>query len=286
MAQPEPEPEPSAEPSAAEGAAAAEPCAEPPAFVPSEGFDGPREGYSFSTRDGQTGYWRDEPAKAVSFGAGGEERTYELSGEERAAKQAPAAEFLDFVVPDDAVPGTKLNLALPSGRMAEWFVPEGIEGGQHCRLPLPADEMGLTAMTRGVMAQEEGDDADDDAGSAKREEAERRREEKYLAMKREKELSGGYAVGDLVKSWQGDMATVRFIGKLEGKGEKVWMGVEWAEAGRGKNDGSVGEARYFSCAPGMGSFIDVKKREKFLDSRYNQYTDAIPAGVISSSTAG
>ena len=45
----------------------------------------------------------------------------------------------------------------------------------------------------------------DDAGSAKREEAERRREEKYLAMKREKELSGGYAVGDLVKSWQGDI---------------------------------------------------------------------------------
>ena len=77
---------------------------------------------------------------------------------------------------------------------------------------------------------------------------------------------------------------IRWLGPTE-FAAGTWVGIALDDP-VGKNDGSVGEARYFSCAPGMGSFIDVKKREKFLDSRYNQYTDAIPAGVISSSTAG
>ena len=252
-------------------------------FIAAASFDGPREGFTFSTRDGRTGYFRDDGpsvAKGVSFGAD-EAQEYELSEEERLAKQMEAMEFLDFVVPDGATPGTKLNLALPSGRMAEWYVPEGIEGGTQCRLPLPADEMGLTAMTRGVGEQADAQAAEDeDAGAELRRENERKREERYLAMKREKELSGGHAVGDMVKTWQGELGTIRYIGMLEGKGEKVWLGIEWAKLGRGKNDGSVGEKRYFTCGEGMGSFVDVKKQAKILDSRYNQYTDAILASVI------
>jgi hypothetical protein len=276
-----------AEPKAAAPAAAAAAPAAAAAdadFVAAPAFDGPREGFTFSTRDGRTGYFRDAgPAKGVTFGASAEAE-YELSEEERLAKQMEGMEFLDFVVPEDATPGTKLSLALPSGRMAEWYVPEGIEGGQQCRLPLPADEMGLTAMARGVGEQAAA--ADPDAGAELRQENERKREERYLAMKREKELSGGHALGDMVKTWQGEMGTIRYIGQLEGKGEKVWIGIEWAELGRGKNDGTVGDKRYFTCAEAMGSFVDVKKQAKILDSRYNQYTDAIPAGVIKAGSTG
>jgi len=277
-----------AEAAAAPAAAGAEEGAEPD-FIAADSFEGPREGFTFSTRDGRTGYFRDagpSVAKGVSFGAG-EAQEYELSEEERLAKQLEGMEFLDFVVPDNAAPGTKLNLVLPSGRMAEWCVPEGIEGGMQCRLPLPADEMGLTAMTRGAGEQADAQAAqDEDAGAELRRENERKREERYLAMKREKELSGGHAVGDMVKTWQGELGTIRYIGQLEGKGDKVWIGIEWEKPGRGKNDGSVGEKRYFNCAEGMGSFVDVKKQAKILDNRYNQYTDAISASVIKAGSTG
>lgn len=264
-------------------------------FIAAAAFAGPRDGYTFSTRDGRTGYFRDAglPAtfaavatQAVTFGAD-EQQEYELSEEEQRAKQVEGMEFLDFVVPDDATVGTTLKLELPSGKIAEWVVPEGIEGGMQCRLPLPADEMGLTAMVRGVAEQAEAAAKEDpDAGSALRAENERKREERYAAMKREKELSGGHEVGDMVKTWQGEMGTVKFIGQLEGKGDKVWIGIEWAALGRGKNDGTAGEKRYFTCAPNMGSFMAVKSQGKILDSRYNQYTDAIPAGVITTQHNG
>lgn len=58
----------------------------------------------------------------------------------------------------------------------------------------------------------------------------------------------------------GDRGTVRFVGSLQGRGETVWAGVEWDDAGRGRHDGSVDGHEYFSCTrPGAGSFVKLVK---------------------------
>ena len=55
-------------------------------------------------------------------------------------------------------------------------------------------------------------------------------------------------------------ATVRYVGEVQGQ-KDTWIGLDWDDAARGKNDGSTGGRSYFQCsAPGSGSFV---RREKF-----------------------
>lgn len=74
-----------------------------------------------------------------------------------------------------------------------------------------------------------------------------------------------FSVGDRVldteKNFKG---VVRFVGPIAiAASHEIWVGVEWDTIGRGKNDGMLKDKsgnshRYFSCAPGMGSFIRVE----------------------------
>lgn len=47
-------------------------------------------------------------------------------------------------------------------------------------------------------------------------------------------------------SYQGERSTVRYVGELEGR-QGQWLGVEWDHDSKGKNNGSDGGRRYFSC---------------------------------------
>eukprot|EP01084_Bolivina_argentea_P116468 206941_1 len=56
--------------------------------------------------------------------------------------------------------------------------------------------------------------------------------------------------------------TIRYVGPVatSKKASTVWLGIEWDDLNRGKNDGSVTTSdgtqhRYFTCADGKGSFI-------------------------------
>ena len=75
-------------------------------------------------------------------------------------------------------------------------------------------------------------------------------------------------------------ATVKYVGEVQSQ-TGVWIGLEWDDAGRGKNDGSTGGCRYFQCRQaGAGSFM---RHEKFasqamfgqivLDSLKDRYGD-------------
>ncbi|KAL0485342.1 hypothetical protein AKO1_007531 [Acrasis kona] len=54
-----------------------------------------------------------------------------------------------------------------------------------------------------------------------------------------------------------DKGIIKYIGKLEGSKEPdaVWVGVEWENNGRGKNDGEAFGKRYFQTNPNSASFI-------------------------------
>ena len=128
---------------------------------------------------------------------------------------------LEFVLPAGAAPGHALSLQLPDGQLAEWIVPPGLVPGQRCRLPPPP------------------------SAEATAEAAEEREST-------ERALSGGHAVNDAVRTWQGERGTVRYVGRLQGQSEaKIWIGIEWAaRGGRGKHDGTAPDGtRYFSCPP-------------------------------------
>ncbi|DBB11985.1 hypothetical protein WJX82_006869 [Trebouxia sp. C0006] len=54
-------------------------------------------------------------------------------------------------------------------------------------------------------------------------------------------------------------ATVRYVGEVRGQ-TGPWVGLEWDDAARGKNDGSTGGQAYFSCrSPSAGSFLRLDK---------------------------
>lgn len=48
------------------------------------------------------------------------------------------------------------------------------------------------------------------------------------------------------RSYNGDLCTVRYIGKVEGTAGE-WLGVEWDDSTRGKHSGEHKGVRYFTC---------------------------------------
>ena len=178
-------------------------------------------------------------------------------------------QFIDFQIPEGpaGTEGQLLNLELPSGRMAVWTVPTGVVPGQWCRLPLPEDELGGQPVAKSGLAAE----------------AEREREERYRKVQHDKQISGGFTVGDVVKTWQAEKGIVQYIGPVAGQApEKIWLGIEWLPgASRCKNDGSTGGERFFTCAGGasLGSFVAIKSKDKVLDNRFNQYLEGVGAAV-------
>ena len=65
---------------------------------------------------------------------------------------------------------------------------------------------------------------------------------------------------------EGEKGTVRYVGSVatSKKAETRWVGIEWDNEGRGKHDGSVTTNdnqthRYFTCKPGMASFLKPLK---------------------------
>jgi len=76
--------------------------------------------------------------------------------------------------------------------------------------------------------------------------------------------STGFVVGQRVLDKKGDAATVKYVGPVatSKSAETVYVGLEWDDETRGKNDGSVTTAdgavvRYFTTSPGRGSFLKV-----------------------------
>lgn len=56
-----------------------------------------------------------------------------------------------------------------------------------------------------------------------------------------------------------DKATVRYVGPVQGQ-TGTWVGVEWDDPSRGKNDGLAGGVRYFQAAsPTAASFVRAEK---------------------------
>ena len=72
--------------------------------------------------------------------------------------------------------------------------------------------------------------------------------------------STSLAIGDRVVVGGAKSGTLRFLGPTHfAKGE--WAGIELEEA-QGKNDGSIGGTRYFTCQPSYGIFARPEKLEK------------------------
>ncbi|CDK26655.1 unnamed protein product [Kuraishia capsulata CBS 1993] len=86
-------------------------------------------------------------------------------------------------------------------------------------------------------------------------------------------------VGDRV-SFDGEIATVRFVGSIPNWPNETALGVEWDSPGRGKNDGKLGGVRYFQTTFGdkSGSFVKASKakdrRKSFLEALVEKYGDA------------
>ncbi|KAF7868642.1 hypothetical protein EAF04_005173 [Stromatinia cepivora] len=81
-----------------------------------------------------------------------------------------------------------------------------------------------------------------------------------------------YFVGQRV-SFQGQLCTIRYIGEVKGT-EKEWLGVEWDDPSRGKNDGKG----YFEClskAPTPASFIRPTRKpdpeQSFVEAVFHKY---------------
>ncbi|KAI9038063.1 putative tubulin-specific chaperone [Aspergillus affinis] len=79
------------------------------------------------------------------------------------------------------------------------------------------------------------------------------------------------------RSYNGDLCTVRYIGKVEGT-TGDWLGVEWDDSTRGKHSGEHQGVRYFACKsnqPTAGSFVRpsraADKPRGFLEAVREKY---------------
>ncbi|CAI5449188.1 unnamed protein product [Caenorhabditis angaria] len=74
-----------------------------------------------------------------------------------------------------------------------------------------------------------------------------------------------FEIGERIRV-DSQIATILYIGKVEGYGEQVWVGVEWDDEKRGKHDGIVKGVRYFQTKhPTGGSLVKVQNITKPLD---------------------
>ena len=65
-----------------------------------------------------------------------------------------------------------------------------------------------------------------------------------------------FTVGDAVRDAAGFEGIVRYIGPIVTKPDgSEFVGVEWKDPKRGKNDGSLMSHRYFTTEAGRGSFL-------------------------------
>lgn len=92
-------------------------------------------------------------------------------------------------------------------------------------------------------------------------------------------------------------ATVRYVGEVQGQ-QGTWVGLDWDNSARGKNDGSTGGRSYFQCsAPGSGSFLRLEKFQTqaepkatilaAVQARYgDQETDQATQAALPPSTPG
>lgn len=56
-----------------------------------------------------------------------------------------------------------------------------------------------------------------------------------------------------------DRGTIRYLGRITGRGETQWAGIEWDDEKRGKHCGTYNEREYFKCVTGSGSFLKLSK---------------------------
>lgn len=76
----------------------------------------------------------------------------------------------------------------------------------------------------------------------------------------------------------GQRGTVRYIGMLEGRGEQIWLGIEWDNPERGRHDGMVGGRQYFKTRKkSAGTFLKVEKLEQrgvyLMESVWKRYVE-------------
>lgn len=86
------------------------------------------------------------------------------------------------------------------------------------------------------------------------------------------------AVGDRVITTEGYFGTIRYVGTVPAWGKTVAFGIEWDQAERGKNDGTLQGVRYFQTKkPTSGSFIKSNSnkldhsRSTFVSAMHNLY---------------
>lgn len=74
-------------------------------------------------------------------------------------------------------------------------------------------------------------------------------------------MENSLRVGQRIRVGSNQVASVRYIGGLDGHPGTVWVGLEWDDPSRGKHDGSLNGRRYFSCRFGAdhASFIKMSR---------------------------
>nr|CAB3231669.1 CAP-Gly domain-containing linker protein 4-like [Phallusia mammillata] len=78
---------------------------------------------------------------------------------------------------------------------------------------------------------------------------------------RKQDVSCDFLVGERVIVAETKLGTVRFVGTTQ-FASGTWCGVELDERGQGRNDGSIGGVRYFTCDSSKGIFAPPSKLKR------------------------